>query len=89
MGGGPDVKPEHLLIIIPFNEPITIIERIKKNHPNIKITFRQLQFADTPWKAATAIPPGQLQQFIFYLDWSRSLITGSISQRYIRISRSW
>ncbi len=64
MGGGPDVKPEHLLIIIPFNEPTTIIERIKKNHPNIKITFRQLQFADTPWKAATAIPSGQLQHYI-------------------------
>lgn len=59
MGGGHDVKPEHLLIIIPYNEPTTIIERIKKNHPNIKITFRQLHVTDTLWKAATAIPPGQ------------------------------
>jgi len=60
MGGGPVVKPEHLLVLIPFIEPTAILERIKKNHPNIKITFRRLLTSDTPWKGAAAVPQGQL-----------------------------
>ena len=44
MGGGPCTKPEHLLVILPFPEPTKIFERIKRNHPQIKITFRRLQF---------------------------------------------
>ena len=44
MGGGPAEKPEHLLAILPFPEPTAILDRIRKNHPHIQITFRHLQF---------------------------------------------
>jgi len=60
MGGGPDGKPEQLLVIIPFAEPTAILERIKRNHPNIRITFRRLLFMDTPWEHAAEIPNSQL-----------------------------
>ncbi|KAL9136324.1 MAG: hypothetical protein Q9175_002469 [Cornicularia normoerica] len=56
MGGGPDAKPEHLLVILPFKEPTEVFDRIRKNHPNIKITFRSLLFSSTPWKIEDDIP---------------------------------
>ncbi|MCJ1459090.1 hypothetical protein MMC28_009467 [Mycoblastus sanguinarius] len=58
MGGGPDTKPENLLVILPFREPTEIFERIKKNHPNIRITFQSLAFTDTPWKGIEDVPRG-------------------------------
>ena len=58
MGGGP--KPEHLLVILPFREPVENLERIKRKHPNIEITFRSLRFTDTPWKGVEDIPKGKL-----------------------------
>ena len=58
MGGGPDAKAEHLLITLPFPEPTTIIERIKKNHPNIKVTFRNLSAAN-PFAKDQGIPDGR------------------------------
>ncbi|KAF6229873.1 hypothetical protein HO133_004210 [Letharia lupina] len=56
MGGGPDSKPEHLLVILPFKEPTEIFNRIRKNHPNIKITFKSLLFTSTPWMGEEDIP---------------------------------
>ncbi|KAL9128039.1 MAG: hypothetical protein Q9217_003203 [Psora testacea] len=56
MGGGPH-KPEHLLVILPFPEPTEILERIKKNHPYIRITFKRLLFTDTPSDGSQTIPP--------------------------------
>ncbi|CAF9935298.1 MAG: hypothetical protein ALECFALPRED_006356 [Alectoria fallacina] len=56
MGGGPDTKPEHLLVILPFKEPTEIFDRIKKNHPNIKITFKSLFISSSPWKGVEEIP---------------------------------
>ncbi|KAI4178564.1 MAG: hypothetical protein LQ346_007401 [Caloplaca aetnensis] len=55
MGGGP--KPEHLLVILPFDPPTAIFDRIRRRHPHIKITFHQLHFTDTPWKARSQVPP--------------------------------
>jgi len=46
MGGGPEPTPEHLLFILPFPEPTEILERIKKNHPHIDITYRNLSFVN-------------------------------------------
>ena len=57
-GGGP--KPEHLLVILPFREPVEELERIKRKHPNIEVTFRSLRFTDTPWKGIEEIPKGKL-----------------------------
>lgn len=58
MGGGPESKPEDLLVILPFQEPTEAFDRIKKNHPNTKITFKSLLFTDTPWKGQEEIPKG-------------------------------
>ena len=57
MGGGS--KPEQLLVILPFREPVEALERIKKKHPNIEITFKNLRFTDTPWKGVEDIPKGK------------------------------
>ena len=56
MGGGGSL-PEHLLVILPFNAPTAIFDRIRRNHPQIKITFHQLHFAETPWEARKQVPP--------------------------------
>ncbi|KAL8635525.1 MAG: hypothetical protein Q9228_006989 [Teloschistes exilis] len=55
MGGGP--KPEHLLVILPFNAPSKILERIRRKYPYVKITFHQLLFTETPWKGRESVPP--------------------------------
>ena len=57
MGGGPDPKPENLLVVVPVPVPSHIIERIKKKHPNINVTVRNTQLTDTPWEP-TGIPKG-------------------------------
>ena len=60
MGGGPDTRQEHLLIVLPVSVPSYIIERIEKRHPNIKVTFKSTLLTDTPWKGVEDIPRGQL-----------------------------
>ncbi|KAI9680125.1 MAG: hypothetical protein M1817_005142 [Caeruleum heppii] len=55
MGGGPSTD-EHLLIVLPFDEPTEQIQRIQKKHPDIHITYRKLTYAVVPWKN-DAIPP--------------------------------
>ena len=60
MGGGPDPKPEHLLAILPFAEPTAIFDRIRKKHPNIKVSYHNLAFADTVWKGLKSVPKGEL-----------------------------
>ena len=57
MGGGS--KPEQLLVILPFREPVEALERIKKKHPNTEIIFKNLRFTDTPWKGVEDIPRGK------------------------------
>lgn len=57
MGGGPEPTTEHLLIILPFPEPTEIVERIKKNHPHIDITYRNLTFVNFE-DAVKEIPKG-------------------------------
>lgn len=56
MGGGPDPKPEHLLVIIPWREPTAIFERIKKNHPNISITYRSSVNPYEVWDKRETVP---------------------------------
>ena len=57
MGGGPGPKPENLLVILPFDEPTAIFDRIRQNHPHINIIFHQLKFSNTPWQAKASVPP--------------------------------
>lgn len=59
MGGGPDPKPEHLLAILPFAEPTAVFDRIRKNHPNIKVSYHNLAFADVVWKGLKSVPKGE------------------------------
>ncbi|KAM0799107.1 D-3-phosphoglycerate dehydrogenase [Usnea florida] len=56
MGGGPDAKPEHMLVILPFQEPTEIFDRIRKNHPNIKITYKNTLLPDAVWFGGSGIP---------------------------------
>ncbi|KAL8708773.1 MAG: hypothetical protein Q9220_006415 [cf. Caloplaca sp. 1 TL-2023] len=54
MGGGP--QPEHLLVILPFDPPTALLDRIRCKHPHIKITFHQLTFTETPWITRDQVP---------------------------------
>lgn len=47
MGGG-DQPPKHerLLAILPFKEPTEVLNQLRKNHPNIDITYLQQSFID-------------------------------------------
>ncbi|KAG7005889.1 zinc/cadmium resistance protein [Physcia stellaris] len=60
MGEGADPQPENLLAILPFPEPVEIFERIKKNHPQIRITFRRLAFG-TFDEGLKEIPKGDVR----------------------------
>ncbi|MCJ1437100.1 hypothetical protein MMC27_006485 [Xylographa pallens] len=55
MGGGPDQKPEHLLCTLPFPEPKAILDRIRKNYPHMKVTYRDLSHQD-PFAKDSGIP---------------------------------
>lgn len=57
-GGSSDHTKEHLLIVLPFAEPKAVIERIEKKHPDLKVTYKELYYADTPWKAEDEVPEG-------------------------------
>ena len=52
MGGG----PEHLLCVLPFPEPKELFERIRKHHPNIQITYRNLSHVD--YDGVKEVPKG-------------------------------
>ncbi|KAI4267031.1 MAG: hypothetical protein LQ337_008555 [Flavoplaca oasis] len=68
MGGGQ--KSEHLLVILPFESPNAIFDRIRRNHPHIKITFYQLAFTDTPWKGRFEVPREIFQDATFLITLS-------------------
>ncbi|KAL8980646.1 MAG: hypothetical protein Q9205_004326 [Flavoplaca limonia] len=68
MGGGQ--KSEHLLVILPFESPNAIFDRIRRNHPYIKITFYQLAFTDTPWKGRFEVPREIFQDATFLITLS-------------------
>ncbi|KAI9818978.1 MAG: hypothetical protein M1832_004146 [Thelocarpon impressellum] len=53
MGGEPPIE-EHLLIILPFERPDAQIERIRKRHPQIRVSYRQLA-GESAWKAAVSV----------------------------------
>ncbi|KAL8941070.1 MAG: hypothetical protein Q9211_001972 [Gyalolechia sp. 1 TL-2023] len=55
MGGGH--RSEHLLVVLPLTAPTAIFDRIRRNHPHIKITYHPLHFTTTPWKAREIVPP--------------------------------
>ncbi|KAL8900404.1 MAG: hypothetical protein Q9192_001088 [Flavoplaca navasiana] len=68
MGGGQ--KSEHLLVILPFESPNAIFDRIRRDHPHIKITFYQLGFTDTPWKGRFEVPREIFQDANFLITLS-------------------
>ncbi|KAL8989881.1 MAG: hypothetical protein Q9169_008257, partial [Polycauliona sp. 2 TL-2023] len=68
MGGGPESK--NLLVILPFESPDLLFDRIRRNHPYIEITYHQLLFTDTPWKARFELPPEIFQDATFLITLS-------------------
>ena len=51
MGGGAD---EHLLITLNIREPVKILDQIRKDHPELRVTFYKLE-------QDTKVPDGALQ----------------------------
>lgn len=58
MGGGDDVKPEYMLLVLPAPEPVDILERIRKEHPQIRITYHQTTFTKV-FQKEEDIPRGE------------------------------
>ncbi|KAI9789468.1 MAG: hypothetical protein M1816_006010 [Peltula sp. TS41687] len=50
-------RREHLLVILPWEEPKEQLERIRKNHPDIDVTYHRLEYGITYWRGATQLPP--------------------------------
>ncbi|MCJ1242849.1 hypothetical protein MMC30_000044 [Trapelia coarctata] len=72
MGGGHHAKPEHLLCTLPFPNDLSIkpiLERIKKNHPQVEITYRDLSAQD-PFAKDSGIPED---------DWKSATIVVTLS----------
>jgi len=43
MGEAPLAQKEHLLILMPYDEPTDVIEDIRKTFPHIEVTFYRPQ----------------------------------------------
>ncbi len=59
MGGGDDAKPEYMLLVLPMPEPADILERIRKEHPQIRISYHQTTFRKV-FQEEEDIPRGKI-----------------------------
>lgn len=67
MGGGPEVKHDRMLCILPMKEPKEILDRIKERFPNTEITYFHLEFhADSAWKTYKEVPTGRRSSHRIY-----------------------
>ena len=65
MGGGPHAKPQHLLCTLPFPADKSIekiLDRIKKAHPQLTITYHDLS-KQAPFEKDHGIPDGMEQSW--------------------------
>ena len=56
---GFDEKQEHLLCLVPFPEPKAIIDRIRQQFPNLKVTYKQSSLAFN-WEKDQGLPDGTI-----------------------------
>jgi hypothetical protein len=61
MGDASSKKEDVLLCVLPFPEPADIIGRIRKNHPWLKVVYRQIQFTNfrAPIELTDNVPEGE------------------------------
>ncbi|KAI9714199.1 MAG: hypothetical protein M1812_006420 [Candelaria pacifica] len=67
MGGGSDHKPEHLLIVVPLPEPEKILDRIRKEHPNIKISYHEITLGRTTFDRDESDIPNEIYKDVTIL----------------------
>ena len=48
----------HLACLLPFPEPKAVINRIQEQHPQLKISYRQISLR-VDWKKADELPDGK------------------------------
>lgn len=58
MENSSDSKSPHLVLALPYREPVAILDRLRKNHPQFKITYRQITHSKSPFIVDTEIPKG-------------------------------
>lgn len=56
MGGAPE--EEHVLIVIPFEQPEGVVEDIERRHPHVKVRYRNLALGKTLWTTKNQVAPG-------------------------------
>lgn len=56
---GPGGPREHLLLILPVEEPKEQLDRIRKNYPYIDVTYHQMLHGSTRWDPAKHAAPGK------------------------------
>lgn len=56
MENSSDSKSPHLVLALPYREPVAILDRLRKNHPQFKITYRQITHSKSPFIVDTEIP---------------------------------
>lgn len=71
MGGAPLAKKEHLLIVMPYDEPTAVIQDLRKSFPDIEVTFYQPQPEPGPagdrTHAGFWVPKGWDRSIFLYL----------------------
>lgn len=58
MGDASLPPKEHILCLLPFPEDSRISERIKKNHPNIELKYKQITFERGKSLTIIGLPDG-------------------------------
>lgn len=67
MGEAPLAQKEHLLILMPYDEPTDVIEDIRKTFPHIEVTFYRPQNGPGGDRslAGSLVPKGWIFLFLF------------------------
>ena len=73
MGGGPATLSGHLLLTLPWPEPTEVTDRIRKEHPDLKITY--IEVGGRRSREPGKVPDGKLvfHCFEFRNFWSWDL----------------
>lgn len=69
---GVNKEREHLLVLLPWNEPQEQLERIRRKHPTVRITYLQVPYRkDSYWDVERNVPARENHLRLF-LDLSLS-----------------
>jgi hypothetical protein len=58
MGEAPASVKEHILCLLPFPEDTKVLDSIRKKHPNVEFTYKQIRYEHGKPVDLTTLPDG-------------------------------